>query len=226
LNIVGIIPARGGSKTIPDKNIYKINGVPMIEYTVNAVKSSMLDEWFVFTDKYGNYQTLNIKRPPTLSRDDTPMCATIKEAVKLYESAFSLNGYIDAVMILQPTSPLRTKDDINYALFQWLNEQSKRPNKQCLVSVTETYNQRKLYKRTLDGYKSFEMGEYDKSLDNMLIRNSAIFITSRALIDSGCILDDNPSFFLMPKLRSVDIDTMEDIFLCEALLKAGVLNGP
>jgi len=134
--ILGIIPARAGSKGIPNKNAYPLCGKPLIEYTIDAVRESLLDDYLITTDSTEIFQYEKaIFRPLHLAEDKTPMLPVIQHALKEYGKE------VEAVMILQPTSPLRTAEDINKAL-----ELYKKPNIHCLVSVNVGIHPKKTYK--------------------------------------------------------------------------------
>lgn len=206
--ILGIIPARGGSKGIPFKNIHPLNSKPLIDYTIEAAQKSMLSDIILTTDDYKiaeRFDNYTI-RPPELAQDDTPMLPVIQHALKEYGKS------VDAVMILQPTSPLRTVEDINTAIALF-----NKGNSECLVSVCNGIHPMKSY--TMEGKPLMEQIPYDKHLHGCYTRNGAIFITSKKLLDSGRLFDDRPLLYVMPKTRSIDIDDYEDLEMAEALLR-------
>ncbi len=135
--ILGLIPARGGSKGIPDKNIKPLNGKPLIAYTIEAaLKSQLLTQVVVSTDsdqiasvaqKYG--ATIPFKRPLDLAQDDTPALSVVQHAItQLFTMPL---GKEDIVILLQPTSPLRTTQHIDEAITVLL----QRPDATAVVSV-------------------------------------------------------------------------------------------
>ena len=206
--ILGIIPARAGSKGIPNKNTYPLLNKPLIEYTTEIMAQSNLEDGFIYTNDVWiqqKYKTWGIKRPEHLSENDTPMLPVIQEALKQYEIWGRTK--VDAVMILQPTSPLRTIGDINKAIKAFKESGSD-----------------SLYSGYYMGIKHKEK-TYDKHQDKPHFqRNGAIFIASRELIDQGKLWSDNVIEFEMPKSRSIDIDDMDDMFIAESLIKNGVLK--
>lgn len=113
---VGIIPARGGSKGIPRKNVYSIHGKPLIAYTIEAALQSSLDAVYVSSeddeilDIAGALGATGIRRPDYLARDDSPSLPVIQHVCE------SIEGPIEYVVTLQPTSPLRTHLHIDEAL--------------------------------------------------------------------------------------------------------------
>ncbi len=219
MHIVAVIPARGGSKTIPDKCIKPLCGIPLIEYTINAVKKTKapLTEWFVFTDKYTQYKTLGIERPDSVSHDQSKMIDTLSSAVCRYERAVADEA--DVVILLQPCSPFLYPDDIEEALTKFIDSKCK-----SLVSVTTTYALKKFYN---ERGMSMEYGEYQKQSDgDLYVRNGAIFIMDRSYLRNGYIYGPEPEFYFMPKLRSIEIDDEEDFLMAEALINQKVVGIP
>lgn len=191
-------------------------GKPLIRWTTEAVDKSLLDYAVVSTDdeRMANGYPW-VYRPPELAQDYTPMLPVIQHAVRDFELPFAPK--VDAVMILQPTSPLRTRADINRAI-----ELFKASDCDSLVSVTEGIHPIKSY---VNGKPFLPQEPYDKHKHQCLTRNGAIFITRRDLLDSGRIIGDNPLFYVMPKERSIDIDDFSDLYICECILKNRALRG-
>ena len=212
--LLGVIPARGGSKTIPRKTLHPLNGKPLIDYTIEAAKQSCLDDYIISTDDEQIREKYRkaIWRPYELAQDDTPMAPVIQHAVQVYEKSRSKK--VEAVVILQPTSPLRTAEDINRCV-----EIFKANSCDSLVSVFEGIHPIKSYDE--GGRPFLPQIPYDKHKHKCLTRNGAIFITRRDLLDSGRLIGDSPLFDVMPKSRSIDIDDPEDLKIAEALLKCG-----
>ena len=219
--ILGCIPARGGSKTIKRKCLYPLNGIPLIAYTIKAAQASRLDDIRVTTDddEIAAYsESLGckvIRRPAELAQDDTPMVPTVQHAVAEYERD---GDYVDAVCLLQPTSPLRTAEDIDNVILAKHKTAS-------VVSVCEGIHPKKSYSAdgvSFAGY--WRLAPYDKHLDKCFTRNGAIFWLVRSLLDDGALYTLNPKLYVMPKTRSIDIDDLQDLAIAEALLKAGVVS--
>ena len=233
--LLGVIPARGGSKTIPRKNLHPLNGKPLIDYTIEAAYASKLDDVVISSDDPAiirRYKKVN-KRPQALAGDSTPMINVIIHTVRMYEDLMGLE--VDAVMTLQPTSPLRTAEDIDTCI--GLFEQPV-PSHIRLVDVPERhYDSLVSVIWGVHPIKSYRLEEgnelepfvpqeepYDKHKHKCLTRNGAIFITRRDLLDSGRLIGDSPLFYVMPKSRSIDIDDYEDLLIAEALLQKGELQ--
>ncbi len=210
--MLGIIPARAGSKGIKNKNIYPLNGKRLIDYTIDALEQSNLKNYVISTDIVELIGAPNVMyRPPRLARDETPTLPVIQYVIGKYEDFNEVK--IDAVMILQPTSPLRTVEDINNSLDMFLEGDND-----SLVSVCEGIHPMKSYNER--GEPFFKQTPYDKHKHQCYTRNGAIFIASRKLIDSGRLFSDKPLLYVMSKANSIDIDDMEDMQIAEAILRA------
>jgi CMP-N,N'-diacetyllegionaminic acid synthase len=203
MKILGIIPARKGSITIPNKNLYPICGVPMIEYTIGAAKASKLDDVIISTDYDKNIfedDIFVLKRPKRLADKDAKMIDVIKHAAEYFD--------YDAYMILQPTSPLRLMDDIDDAIDRFLAEE----------------NPKSLYSGYYIGIKHKNKAYNKFENEPHFQRNGAIFLFTKELLMQGKMWDDDVVEFEMPKSRSIDIDDMEDLEIVEALITCDVLG--
>lgn len=119
--VLGIVPARGGSKGVPGKNVRKLAGRPLIDYTARAAReSSVLDRIILSTDsneiaEAGRRSGLEVPfmRPASLAEDDTPMLPVVRHAV----DTLSAGGWTpDVIVLLQPTSPLRRPSHVRDAV--------------------------------------------------------------------------------------------------------------
>jgi CMP-N-acetylneuraminic acid synthetase len=192
--ILGVIPARAGSKGIPHKNTKLLAGLPLIFHTTEAADQSYLDDWVISTNDTlikMMYQNKIVIRPPELAQDDTPMIPVLQHVLNNYKKP------IEAIMLLQPTSPLRTSEDIN----------------NCL----SLYDGRPLYSGYYMGIKTKDR-VYDKTQEKHFQRNGAIFIIPVELIKQGKLWDSSVIEYEMPLSRSIDIDTMDDWEIAEALI--------
>jgi CMP-N,N'-diacetyllegionaminic acid synthase len=121
--VLGLVPARGGSKGIPDKNLLPLAGRSLLEYAARAASASrVLDRTILSTDSEriaaeGVRAGLEVPftRPAELARDDTPMLPVVEHAIEWLERS---GWWPDIVVLLQPTSPLRTPDHIVRAVQQ------------------------------------------------------------------------------------------------------------
>ncbi len=223
-HILGIIPARGGSKGIKDKNITELAGKPLIAFTIEAtLASSRLSDAIVSTDskkiieiarRFG--ANVPFLRPEVLSKDDSSTIDVIKHAVIWYEQ--KRKQRIDIVVILQPTAPLRTAKDIDSSIGIFLND----PGADSLISCYDasSYHPRIMYIKNNQFMKPYITDNNNlirrQKFENVYIRNGAIYISTRRLvIEEGKIIGNSPLGYIMPRERSVNIDETHDLELAE-----------
>jgi len=209
--ILGLIPARSGSRRIPNKNIREIAGKELLKYTIESASSSNLKK-IIFSTDYRMSQVghlLNskieyIKRPTTLCLEDSQANEYIQHIIELKDLARE-----DSICLLQPTCPLRDARDINNALAKFKNSK-----KDSLISVYKLDFLSKLY----------NAGGIHMSLakDNYYFyRNSSIYIFKVGLFkDTNSIFEKEPVIFEMEKYKSIDLDTEPDFLHAELILKA------
>ena len=202
---IAIIPARSGSKGLPDKNIKPLNGKPLLTYSIEAALAS------------GLFDT--VLRSAETSSDTASSEDAIREVLRRYEE---MGQHFDAFMLLQPTSPLRTADDIRAAFGVMEEKQAE-----SVVSVCEVEHS-PLWCNTLppDGsMRAFIRADGNKrrqELETYYRMNGAIylvktehFLRTGSLYGSGCYA------YRMPSARSIDIDSPTDFVIASALLRAG-----
>lgn len=217
MKILGIIPARGGSKGIPKKNIKLLNGKPLIAYTIEAALASNLDRVIVSTDCNDiadvsrQYGAEIMMRPLELATDKTPTLPVLQDVVARIEEKY------DAIMTLQPTSPLRTVDDISKSIELFSNDKEA-DSLVSLVEVPHNYISEKLM--SFDGRYLLGSSEVKRrqEVSTIYARNgAAIYITKIGklgeYIFGGKILP-----YFMSKISSFDIDDMEDWGIVEKLI--------
>jgi CMP-N-acetylneuraminic acid synthetase len=222
MNILGIITARGGSRGIPRKNIKLLGGKPLLAYTIEATQQSKLKKFVVSTDDAEISQCAKefavevIHRPNELAKDNTPTLPVLQHVLT------SISQEYDAIMILQPTSPFRTCEDINNSIELFEND----PQADSLVSVMEIpHNMSPCSAMELsNGY----LFNYQKNSDIILkrqdkpkcyARNGAIYISkSNLVLQKQSIIGKDCLAYIMPKERSLDIDEPYDWKLAEFLL--------
>lgn len=237
MHAVGIIPARSGSRRVPNKNIRELCGKPLIAWTIEAAfDSEMLDRVIVSTDseeyadiarEYG--AEVPFKRPKEIA-DDCDTALVIKHAVEFLEEH---EGYsVGYAITLQPTSPLRTKGDIYRACHVAASGMYD-----SVVSVTKvTEFPAWMFKPTmlsdrvgpngkwmkLESYLGiptrFLSGFIAQDMPRLYIPNGAIYVTKRELLDKNRIFGDKLGWIEMPKRRSIDIEEEIDLKIAEALL--------
>ncbi|MBZ9635316.1 cytidylyltransferase domain-containing protein [Clostridium sp. FP1] len=222
---LAIIPARGGSKGIPNKNIMSICGKPLIAYTIEAgKKSKYIDEIIVSTDsdvikviaqQYG--AVVPFLRPEELSSDSAKSIDVVIHAIDFYKNN---NIAFDYVILLQPTSPLRTFEHLDKAI-----EKIIESNRTSLVSVCEA-EENPILMRNIENDKLKEVISFEgtnlrrQDLPAFYIFNGALYLNSTdMLVDEKKFVNEDTIPYVMDKESSVDIDTMLDARLVELIIK-------
>lgn len=220
-----IIPARGGSKGIPRKNIRMLNGKPLIAYTIEAAKEVIsINHIIVSTDSEeikcvaeNMGLTIPFLRPAPLASDEATSYDVIMHVIKYLEkSGFTPNP----IILLQPTSPFRNANHIEEALSLYTDDID------MVVSVTETKSNPyyTLFEENQDGYlqKSKE-GNFTRRQDCPKVweYNGAIYIMNTNSLKSKSISDFNKVIkYEMTEETSLDIDTELDWIIAETIIKS------
>lgn len=219
--ILAIIPARGGSKGVPRKNIRDLAGKPLIAWTIEEAKKSRYidrlilssedDEIIEVAKQYGC--EVPFKRPLELAQDDTPGIEPVLHAIE------QCPGY-DYVVLLQPTSPLRTVGDIDGCIEKLLSNGGD-----FCVSVTEP-EKSPYWMYTVSNDRMVPLMPQEdfvtrrQDLPKVFALNGAIYVgKSNSLIKEKSFLTEYTLGFTMNQINSVDIDTEFDLSYCEFLLK-------
>lgn len=221
MKILGLIPARGGSKGVPRKNVAHLAGRPLISYTCEAARASrLLDRVIISTD---NDEIARVAlehgvdapfvRPASLAADDTPMMDVIRHAA----AEMAQQEYVaDAVALLQPTSPLRTSAHIDAAIE--LLQSSGADTVVSVMRVPHPFNPTSLMHMhgqfLVPNDPASALRRQDKP--TLYARNGpAILILTNRAIESGAPYATNVVGFEMSALDSIDIDTPEDLLFAE-----------
>ena len=222
--ILAIVPARGGSKRLPKKNLMDLAGKPLIAYSIEAAKNSQyIDDVIMSSEsqeilsvakKYGA-QTPFV-RPKELAEDASRSIDVVIHAIKTLTQSY------DAVILLQPTSPLRTSEDIDGAIEMFYNKHAT-----SVIGVCEMEHS-PLWANTLDESMSME-GFLDDKYNNARSQdlpvyyriNGAFYMskTQSVLENETFFVQKNIYAYLMSQEDSVDIDTKLDFIVAEAILK-------
>jgi CMP-N,N'-diacetyllegionaminic acid synthase len=218
---LAIIPARGGSKRLPRKNVLNLNGKPLIAYSIEAgLKSKYMDKVIVTSDDdeiltiSERYGADTIKRPDELANDTATTFDAIKHTVDSCEN-------YDYIVLLQATSPLRGEKHIDEAV-ELL--ESKKSN--AVVSVCKM-DHSPLWSNTLDrglSMKGFLKNEVldirSQDLDKYYRLNGAIYIckTGKLLEEKSFFLKENIYAYVMDRENSIDIDEEIDFKIAEVIL--------
>jgi len=224
MRVLGLIPARGGSKSISRKNLVDLGGVPLIQWTIQAALGSNLERVVVSTDddeiaeiSQSLGAEVPFKRPAELSSDQTLSIDVVLHALDVLEEDF------DAVMMLQPTSPFRTSIDIESAI-KIIEDASSVIS---VVPVEGTHPAR--MKFVEDGvlidppFAETIENMPRQELRPMYIRNGAIYLTRISDLRHRTFKGALSRALIMPKERSINIDTGFDLALARVALSNGML---
>jgi len=226
MRILGIIPARGGSKRIPGKNVKPLGGKPLIAWTVEcALKSRYMDRLILSSEDDEIIKValalgceVPFVRPMHLATDEARSSDVVLHAIE------EIGGGYDYLVLLQPTSPFRSWEDIDGAISLCVDSQAP-----SVVSVREA-RERPDWMCVLDprGRMSFPYNRGGEPLRRVHILNGAVYVVNcRWFLDNMTFMSESTRAFEMPWWRSVDIDTMEDWLLAEFMLDrfSGLLKG-
>lgn len=227
---VGLITARGGSKGIPQKNIRPLAGKPLIAWTIQAAKQSRrLDRAIVSTDdpeiasvarEWG--AEVPFMRPPELALDDSPHRDVVLHALDWLESESASPP--DYLMLLQPTSPLRTAEDIDRAIALAAEKDAD-----SVISVCPTPHHPYLSKEIAEDGQLLDFIERPQgylprqSLAPAYSLNGAIYLVRRSVLRERDSWYTARTFaYVMPPERSLDIDTPWDLHLVDLILRDSI----
>ena len=220
---LAIIPARGGSKRLPRKNLLDLNGKPLVAWSIEAgLNSKYIDNIVVTSDDADilniaeDYGVLSINRPIELSSDTATTFDAVEHAIKNIK-------YYDYIVLLQPTSPLRTEWHIDKAIEFLIHKEAD-----AVVSVCEM-DHSPLWSSTLDD--TLSMTEFlsksvknkrSQDLDSYYRINGAIYIcdTKKLLKEKGFFIETGIYAFKMDRETSIDIDHEIDFQLADLILKS------
>lgn len=223
MKILAIIPARGGSKGLPRKNILNLGGKPLIAWSIEAsLKSKYISQTVVSSDNNNILSVAKQYGADTIRRADEIATDTASsESVVIHVLGELGADNFDYVILLQPTSPLRGVQDIDKAIKKLLEN-----NATALISVCETDNKcLKAFKEDNQGYiKAIANNRYPfmrrQDLPNIYLSNGAIYIIKTdAFMKHKCFLADKTIAYTMDSVTSLDIDTEKDLKSCEKICK-------
>ncbi len=218
-----LIPARGGSKGIPHKNIKELAGKPLICYSIEAARGVTGDENIcVSTDDEAIIECVEktglkvpFVRPAELASDTASSNDVICHAINFYKEK---GIEYDNVVLLQPTSPLRTSEQIKEAMALY------RDDIDMVVSVKENLSSVVLFKENDKGYleHAFDVSKGVRRQDalKMYEYNGAIYVINcKSVLEKGMGGFEKVIKYVMSEESSVDIDNMLDWYFCETLIE-------
>jgi CMP-N-acetylneuraminic acid synthetase len=221
MSIVAVIPARGGSKRVPGKNLRECAGRPLLEWTCIAARAARrVDRTILSTDdaaiaEAGRAAGVEVPflRPAHLSTDAVPMLPVLVHLLDWIEASQS----VEALVLLQPTSPLRIAADIDGAVDLLRDE-----NADSVVTVTAPINAglpSKLMMLGGDGLALSPIAVPVPDESRLVVRNGpAVLVVRPATLRAGMLYGPRTLGYRMPVERSLDIDTPFEFRLAELLL--------
>jgi len=227
MNVLALITARGGSKSIPKKNIAPLAGKPLIAWTIEAaLQSRGLNRVIVSTDDKEIAQVgrdwgaeVPFMRPAELAQDDSPHIAVLEHAIRWLKAHDAACPHY--IMTLQPTSPLRTAEDIDGAI-----QIAEARDAIAVVSVCETEHHPYLSKRILEDGTLADFVSSDiaylcrQALPPAYALNGAIYLNRcESLLRDKTFLPQGAYGYIMPHERSLDIDSLWDFYLADLILR-------
>jgi CMP-N,N'-diacetyllegionaminic acid synthase len=217
--ILGLIPARGGSKGIPGKNIKPLNGLPLLQYTFQSASDSKLltktilssddDEVIAVAKNIG--LEVPFVRPSDLALDNSPTLPVILHAIDFLEAE---GEYFDAVCLLQTTTPFRSKGFVDKAIKTFIDSGAD-----ALVSVLvvpHEYNPHWVFENNEDNLLRIATGEKEiitrrQELPPAYIRDGAIYITKTSVLkEQNSLYGNSLAYIKSDAAFHVNLDTLQD----------------
>lgn len=213
MRVLALIPARSGSKGVKDKNIRNFRGLPLMAHSIqSALESGVCDEIFVCTDsekyaciarEYG--ASVPFLRSERSARDESKSIECVIEAMNRYKE---IGKEFDALILLQPTSPLRSAKHIKEAYEKFLKYGED------LASVCESL-ENPLFMRRIENERLCNLLPLSSSvrrqdLQKCYVLNGAIYINAISRLSENTSFNDNPLSYVMGREESLDIDEEED----------------
>jgi CMP-N-acetylneuraminic acid synthetase len=232
MKTIAIIPARGGSKRLPNKNILLLGGIPLIAHSILYAQknSAIIDEIYVSTNDETikkialDYGVKVIDRPESLSGDLEPTVSALKHVLE------SIDDEVENVVLLQPTNPLRPENLMKEAFDVFQNQ-----NFDSLFTVSRNHQKLGKIKNNQFLPYNYEIGQRSQDLEPLYFENGLLYISKASLIlpldlarpersrrardDSKIISEKAFPFEVNSIFATVDIDTQEDLDYAEYLIE-------
>lgn len=226
IRVLAIIPARGGSKSVPKKNILKLAGKPLIVWTIEAAKkSSYIDDTIVSTDSKEIKRvaesagaSVPFIRPKSLALDSSPTMPVMQHATHWMEHA--TGHQYTHIVLLEPTSPLRTSKDIDATI-----KKAIQTGADCVMTMYRLNDFHPVRAKRIvnDRIVPFSIKEKEgtprQALPAAYYRNGSVYVTKRdVLMKKNSIWGKSIRPYIMPVERSIDIDDYQSFSYAEYYL--------
>jgi CMP-N-acetylneuraminic acid synthetase len=218
MRVLGLVPARGGSKGIPRKNIRALAGRPLLEYTaLAALAASTLARVVLSTDDDAIAEAgiaaglaVPFRRPSELAEDDTPTLPVVQHALAWLARH---DERYDAVCLLQPTAPFRRAETIDACVR--LLERTEADSVVSVVRVPPEHNPHWVYFRSPEGYLRLSTGETSpiprrQSLPDAYCRDGAVYVTRTAVVLAGSLYGEKVAGHVSEEENAVNLDESRD----------------
>ncbi|MBK9222695.1 MAG: acylneuraminate cytidylyltransferase family protein [Saprospiraceae bacterium] len=226
--ILGIIPARAGSKRIPGKNLKNLAGKPLIQYSIEAALESKLltdivitsDSLEILNGAYFNGQPIyTILRPSEMAEDTSLAIEYVLHSLDFMTEHY--DKQYEYVVIIQPSSPFTKGFDIDQTIDLLLNSHAE-----CAASVKEIEHDLHPSKfKLIQGNRLVSLFEKEDGkmaahqLEKVFVRNGSVYISNVAIVRQGTLLTEDCVPYIMPASRSLDINTETDFLFAEFLIQ-------
>ncbi len=227
MKLLGIIPAKKNSSGIKNKNFLKIGKKRIIDHSIKVLKKSKYINYrFVDTDsnEIANYSKkfgINIPflRPKKLALKNSPVYKTILRSVLKLEKFYKIK--FDAIILLQPTSPLRTTKHVNEAIRSFINSKSTTMVSICPIEEPHPFKIFKIINKKIIGLIKHKRKNLNRQfLPKFFKLNGAIYIVKRNFfIKEKRLISDNSHYYLMKGKDSINLDTKDDLILYKNYLR-------
>lgn len=223
MKVLGIIPARGGSKGIPGKNFSLVDGEPLISYTIKAAQESvLLTDFLVATDDdkilavADVYNANCYKRQERNAQDNSPIEPVIVEVLEHLKKDY------DLIVLLQVTAPVKTGEDIDKVI-KMFKEDSNLNNVISVVQLKDIHPAR-MYNVDNDNNMAPLNVENERTqrqkLAPVFLRNGCIYaVTVKAFMEHNSVILNNKKAYIMPYAKWLNIDEPRDLILAEYIIK-------
>ncbi|WP_036513256.1 cytidylyltransferase domain-containing protein [Nitrincola nitratireducens] len=222
---IAVIPARGGSKRLPGKNIREIAGKPMIAWSIEAaIDSKVFDRVIVSTDDE-NIANISLQhgaevpflRPFELATDTATTKDVIEHLIKWLKNKQNVD--VEILGILQPTSPLRTAADIQKSYAEMINKSASSVISVCQLEHPLEFCNKIPLSGSMKGFIDSKKTRRSQDYEIYYRINGAIYLIDMRKSGFDGLYSDGSFSYVMSTNRSVDIDTEDDFFIAKCLLE-------
>lgn len=226
-SVLAIIPARGGSKGVPRKNVKLLDGKELIGYSIDAALGARhINRVIVSTEDLEIAAVAKrlgaevpFMRPDELANDKAPTLPVLQSVVTELEKK---GERFDVVCLLQPTSPFRTSEDIDAAIQTFFNNDTD--SLVSVLPVPHEYNPHWVFKPDDYGRLKIATGESEivsrrQDLPEAYHRDGSIYLTRREVLMGGSLYGNSISYYVSDESRYVNIDTLKDWEKAERLIQ-------